>query len=93
VKAIVGSFEPRRPSRRRSGSKSTVVLAAFQQALWRDEERALAIAAEMAAFCPPEDMLHAGDLKALASGLLGTAPPGPVRGEPWRPDRWVISFE
>ena len=38
VKAIVGSFEPRRPSRRRGGSKSTVVLAAFQQALWRDEE-------------------------------------------------------
>ncbi|MGO9794180.1 MAG: hypothetical protein ACLP8S_33075, partial [Solirubrobacteraceae bacterium] len=54
---------------------------------WASEEHALAIAAEMAAFCPPEDMLHAGDLKALASGLLGTAPPGPVRGEPWRPDR------
>jgi len=47
----------------------------------------------MAAFCAPEDMLHAGDLKALAGGLLGTPPPVPVRGEPWRPDRWVISFE
>ncbi|MGO9751067.1 MAG: hypothetical protein ACLP8S_34060, partial [Solirubrobacteraceae bacterium] len=88
MKAIVGSFEPRRSqSSEEERLKSTVVLAAFQQALWRDEERALAIAAEMAAFCPPEDMLHAGDLKALASGLLGTAPPGPVRGEPWRPDR------
>ncbi len=47
----------------------------------------------MAAFCPPEDMLHAGDLKALAGGPLGTPPPGPVWGEGWRPDRWAISFE
>ncbi|MGO9751157.1 MAG: hypothetical protein ACLP22_06535 [Solirubrobacteraceae bacterium] len=69
------------------------MLAALQQALCRDEEHALAIAAEMAAFCPPEELLRPGDLKALAGGLLGTPPPGPVRGEPWRPGRWVISFE
>ncbi len=49
----------------------------FQRTFWRDEEHALAIAAEMAAFRPPEDMLRAGDLKALAGGLLGTPPPGP----------------
>ncbi len=60
----------------------------------QNAEHALAIAAEMAAFCAPEDMLHAGDLKALAGGLLGTPPPNwPSRGEPWRPDRWVVSFE
>ena len=47
----------------------------------------------MAAICPPEELLRPGDLKALAGGLLGTPPPVPVLGEPWRPDRWVISFE
>ncbi|MGO9977536.1 MAG: hypothetical protein ACLP01_33035 [Solirubrobacteraceae bacterium] len=96
MKAIVGSLEPRRSQSSEERLKSTVVLAAFQQALWRDGERALAIAAEVVAFCPPEDMLHAGDLKALAGGLLGTPGtplPGPVWGEGWRQDRWMITFE
>lgn len=44
VKAIVGSFEPRRSQSSEERLKSTVALAAFQQALWRDEEHALAIA-------------------------------------------------
>jgi hypothetical protein len=85
VKAIVGSFEPRRSQSSEEHLKSMVVLAAFQQALWRDEEHALAIAAEMAAFCPPEELLRPGDVKALAGVLLGTPPPGPVWGEGWRP--------
>ncbi len=69
------------------------MLLRFSKHFWRDEEHALALAAEMAAFCPPEELLRSGDLKALAGGLLGTSPPEPVQGEPWRPDRWVISFE
>ncbi len=60
----------------------------------QDEEHALAIAAEMAAFGPPEELLRPGDLTALAGGLLGTPPRHwPTRSQPWRPDRWLITFE
>ncbi len=92
ISAVLRSWEARFAASVVEVAPAMLVLAVAAPP--RNVEHALAIAAEMAAFSPPEDMLHAGDLKALAGGLLGTPPPNwPTRSEPWRPDRWLISFE
>lgn len=77
ISAVLRTWEARFAASVVEVGHATLVLAVA--APLQNEEQALAIAAEMAAFCPPEDMLHAGDFKALAGGLLGTPPPGPVR--------------
>jgi hypothetical protein len=95
VKAISSARSSRGgPSRRRSGSKARSCLLRFSKHFGETRSTRSRSPPRMAAFCPPEELLRPGDLKALAGGLLGTAPPG----DPWGASHgaqtgWVISFE